>query len=158
VRYLAIDYGRCRIGLAYGEGEPGVAVPIAPILRLPPWDALERIVEARRVAAIVLGHPLGPDGQVGCWARRVEAFGRRLRERFNLPVYLADERLTTWAVERGLEDLGRRPGLAQLRKERRTGHVDSRAAALLLQDFLDGQRLAKCEGVSDSPPKVWGAP
>ncbi|MDR3117617.1 MAG: Holliday junction resolvase RuvX [Puniceicoccales bacterium] len=139
MRYLAIDYGSRRTGLALGEDEPGVAVPIAPILGAP-WIALERTIRTRRVDAVVLGHPLGPDGQEGSWARRVRDFGRQLEERFGLPVHLSDEHLTSWAVEREMAMRVREAGLAQLRRQRRSGLADSRAAALLLQEFLDGRR------------------
>jgi putative Holliday junction resolvase len=137
MRYLAIDYGSKRIGLACGEDGLGVAIPIAPILHFPPWTALAQIIGTRGIDALVLGHPLNLDGWVGSWARQVESFGQQLQKRFGLPVYLSDERLTTYGARRDLESYGRRPCLGRLRRERHSGLIDSRAAALLLQDFFD---------------------
>ena len=77
------------------------------------------------------------DGSTGFKAKEVEAFIVKLKDRFSLPVATVDERLTSHQVEQQLK--------AQNRKlDRKSGEIDSRAASLILQDYLDqvlGQNL-----------------
>jgi putative holliday junction resolvase len=140
MRCLGIDYGEKRIGLSYGD-ELGVATPLPALTDSAPktrMAALVRIMRERRITDLVLGHPLNMDGSAGFKAREVEAFAARLREEFALPVHFVDERLTSYEAEASIP-----------KKERRairgTGLVDSRAACIILQDFLD-QRLPPGEG------------
>jgi putative holliday junction resolvase len=136
MRYLGIDFGEKRIGLSFGD-ELGVATPLSALTGLAPSAALERLVALirdRRVTELVLGHPLNMDGTAGPKAREVEAFAARLTAAAGLPVHLIDERLTTYEAESSIPRRKRRA-------VRASGLVDSRAACLILQDFLD-QRIA----------------
>ncbi|MDE3084736.1 MAG: Holliday junction resolvase RuvX, partial [Verrucomicrobiota bacterium] len=94
------------------------------------WLALAALVDSRRITDFVLGHPLNMDGSVGAKAREVEVFAARLRAEFGLPVHLIDERLTSYEAEATIPS-------AKKRAVRASGLVDSRAATLILQDFLD---------------------
>jgi putative Holliday junction resolvase len=135
LRCLGIDYGTRRIGLAFGD-ELGVATPLPALTGADPskrWTALTEVVKRRRITEIVLGHPLNMDGTSGAKAKEVEAFAERLRNDFGLPVHLSDERLTSYEAEETLPP-------ARLRALRASGLVDSRAAAILLRDYL-GERL-----------------
>jgi putative Holliday junction resolvase len=78
----------------------------------------------------VLGYPYNMDGSVGFKAKEVDAFAARLRAEFGLPVHLVDETLTSAEAESSIAKKDRR-GL------RDSGLVDSRAACLILQDYLD---------------------
>lgn len=131
-RFLGIDHGSKRIGLAVGD-ELGLASPL-PALTQPTetqrWLALVEVVRRHRITAIVLGHPLNMDDSAGPKAREAEALAERLRAEFGLPVHLVDERLTSHAAEETIPK-------AQRRAVRASGVIDSRAAALILQDFLD---------------------
>ena len=135
LRCLGMDYGAKRLGLSFGD-ELGVATPLAaltggfPIRRL---EKLGEIIRRRRVTDLVLGHPLNMDDSAGPKAREVEAFAARLRDEFGLPVHLVDERLTSVEAEESIPK-------KQRRTVRETGLVDSRAACLILQDFLN-QRI-----------------
>jgi len=80
----------------------------------------------------VVGHPLNMDGSSGPKALQVEAFARRLRAEFNLPVHLVDERLTSYEAESTIPPSKRRA-------VRRSGLIDSRAATIILQDYLEGR-------------------
>jgi len=134
MRVLGIDYGSRRVGLAYGD-EIGVATPLPALGAADPprlWAALAALVKARRVTEVAVGHPLNMDGSAGPKALEVEAFARRLEAELGLPVHLVDERLTSYEAESTIAP-------AKRRAARRTGLVDSRAAALILQDFLDGR-------------------
>src|SRR5690606_9251332 len=94
------------------------------------WERLRELIHARRVTALVLGYPLNMDGTVGFKAREVDAFAARLQAEFGLPVHLVDERLTSEEAEASIPKRARR-------QVRASGLVDSRAATILLQDFLD---------------------
>jgi putative Holliday junction resolvase len=132
MRCLGIDYGERRIGLSYGD-DLGVATPLPAVTaddRLDRFEEIESVVKNRRVTDLVIGYPLNMDGTVGFKAREVDTFIRDLSERTGLPVHRVDERLTT-QVARAHLPKGRDDGM------RRSGRVDSMAAAVILQDFLD---------------------
>lgn len=132
MRCLGIDYGSRRIGLSYGDAL-GVATPL-PALVQPTltqrWTGLVDVVRQRRVTDIVLGYPLNMDETLGSKAKEVDAFADRLRSEFNLPVHLVDERLTSYEAESTIDKTKRRA-------VRASGIIDSRAATLILQDFLN---------------------
>ena len=131
-RFLGIDYGDRRIGLSFGD-ELGVATPL-PAITVPDDTkrraALAEVVRQRRVTEIVIGHPLNMDDSVGPKAKQIEAVAESLRKEYGLPVHLVDERLTSYEAEATIEKSKRR-GV------RASGIIDSRAATLILQDYLD---------------------
>jgi putative Holliday junction resolvase len=135
VRCLGIDFGARRWGLAYGD-DLGVATPL-PALVLPDyarrWSDLRAVVQERRVTDLVVGHPFNMDGSAGAKAREVERFADRLRAEFGLPVHLVDERLTSYEAEETIPKSHRRA-------VRQSGIIDSRAATIILQDFLGERR------------------
>ncbi len=131
MRFLGIDPGSRRIGVAYGD-EIGVATPLSAILADDPvkqWAALAAVLKERRITEVVVGHPLNMDGSSGPKALEAEAFARRIRSEFTLPVHLVDERLTSYEAESTIAPSKRRA-------VRKTGLVDSRAATIILQDYL----------------------
>jgi len=143
MRYLGIDFGEKRIGLSVGD-ELGVATPLPALTHVLPPARLEQlgaVIRAQRAAELVLGHPLNMDGTAGVKAREVEAFAAKLQAAFGLPVHLIDERLTTYEAEASIPRRHRRA-------VRASGLVDSRAACLILQDFLE-QRYPSAH--ADSP-------
>ena len=132
MRFIGIDYGTRRLGLAYGD-ELGVATPLPAQVEVEPerrWAGLVAMVQARRATDLVLGYPLNMDGTTGFKAKEVDAFAARLRAELGLPVHLVDETLTSHEAESTIAK-GRR------REIRASGIVDSRAATLILQDYLD---------------------
>jgi putative Holliday junction resolvase len=132
MRYLGIDYGERRIGLSFGD-EIGVAVPLTAAAQSSEQTRLEEIsalVKSRRVDELVIGYPLNMDGSSGFKVDEVDAFIRRLEECFGLPVHRVDERLSTKTATEHLPK-GRNDEL------RRSGKIDSMAACIILQDFLD---------------------
>jgi putative holliday junction resolvase len=134
MRCLGIDYGTKRVGLAQGD-EIGVATPLPALIDADPgvrWQKLGETIRARRITDLVLGYPYNMDGTVGFKAKEVDAFAARLKTEFGLPVHLVDETLTSHEAESSIAKKDRR-GV------RDSGLVDSRAACLILQDFLDQQ-------------------
>ena len=132
MRCLGIDHGARRWGLAYGD-DLGVATPLPALVEKDPerrWEALAALVRLRRITDLVVGYPFNMDGTAGFKAREVDRFVVRLGAEFSLPVHRVDETLTTCEAEAATPRAKRR-GL------RPTGVVDSRAATLILQDYLD---------------------
>ncbi|HEY1764429.1 MAG TPA: Holliday junction resolvase RuvX [Opitutaceae bacterium] len=141
-RFLGIDHGTKRVGLAYGD-ELGVATPMPAIVGGEPakrWERLAAIIKERRISEIVLGLPLNMDGTSGPKAREAEALAVRLRTEFQVPVHLADERLSSYEAESTIPPSKRR-------SVRSLGTIDSRAAAIILQDFLNARDIGR-EGPS----------
>lgn len=131
MRCLGIDYGARRIGLSYGD-DLGVATPLPALTEAEPvkrWTALVALIGQRRITDIVVGHPLNMDDSPGFKAKEVEAFVARLHAETKLPVHLVDERLTSYEAESTIPKSRRR-------EVRASGVIDSRAATLILQDYL----------------------
>jgi len=137
MRYLAIDYGDKRLGLALCD--PGQTF-VSPLCQLnlgnSGWETVRpellRIVREHDIAAIVVGLPLNMDDTEGPQARISRQFADHLTQALGLPVYLQDERLSTAAANDLLADSGLSSGK---RRQRR----DMLAACQILQDFLDSQ-------------------
>jgi len=143
MRCLGIDYGTRRIGVSYGD-EIGVATPLPALVQANPeqrWQALGDLVRQRRITDIVLGYPFNMDGTAGFKAKEVDAFAQQLKALFSLPVHLVDERLTSYEAESSIAK-------AKLREVRASGLIDSRAATIILQDYLD-QQIPLREGEAD---------
>jgi len=134
MRCLGIDWGERRWGLAFGD-ELAVAMPLPAAVERDEaarWTTLGRLVTQRRVTDFVVGYPLNMDGTAGFKAKEVDAFCERLKAVYGLPVHLIDERLTSYEAEADIPP-------AKRRALRNHGIVDSRAAAILLQDFLSSR-------------------
>ncbi len=132
MRCLGIDYGTKRVGLAHGD-EIGVAMPLPALTdadEAARWAKLGEVIKARRITDLVLGYPYNMDGSVGFKAKEVDAFAAKLKSAFGLPVHLVDETLTSDAAESSIAKKNRRA-------VRDSGLIDSRAACLILQDYLD---------------------
>ncbi len=132
MRYLGIDLGTRRLGLSFGD-ELGVATPLPALTQAEEsdrWVALLAVIRERRAEEIVLGHPLNMDDSAGPKAREAEAFAEKLRNATGLHVHLIDERLTSYEAESTIAK-------AKRRDVRASGVIDSRAATLILQDYLN---------------------
>jgi putative Holliday junction resolvase len=123
VRVLALDYGSARCGCAMSDPTGTLATPIEAVERPGTRRGMNRIVglvRERGVKKVVVGLPIGLSGADTDQTREVRDFAARLGERIAVPVDLYDERFTTSiAAARG-----------------GSGSEDSRAAAVLLEDYL----------------------
>lgn len=136
MNYLGIDWGEKRIGLAQAD-ELGIALPLPAAVAASKKERMRQIesmIRQRRVQALVVGYPLNMDGSVGFKAKEVDVFIEELEKRFRLPVHRVDERLSSHSVEQGLKGQKKKPS-------RQSGEIDSRAAALILQDFIEERHL-----------------
>ncbi len=132
MRCIGIDYGSKRIGLAFGD-DLGVATPLPALIdadELQRWAHLLAVIKERRTTDIVIGYPLNMDDTAGFKAKEVDAFSAKLRAVTSLPVHYIDERLTSYEAESSIAKSKRRA-------VRASGLIDSRAATIILQDFLD---------------------
>ena len=132
MRWLGIDYGTKRVGLAYGD-EVGVATPLPALTdndETVRWTKLGEVIKQRRITGLVLGYPYNMDGSAGFKAKEVDAFAAKLKAQFGLTVHLVDETLTSAEAESSIAKKDRR-GV------RDSGLIDSRAACLILQDYLN---------------------
>jgi len=136
-RILALDVGEKTIGVAWSDETETLAFPGETILRQEgkkrDMAALRQLVADKQVKHIVVGLPLMLDGTRGIQAEKVEAFVAVLRNSVRIPITYQDERLSTREAERVLI-------AAEQGRERRKRTVDSMAACLILQTYLDHQR------------------
>ncbi len=134
--YLALDYGLRRIGLASGNSLTQTTQGLSAISAnngTPNWQALQQIINQWQPDALVVGEPLGPDGEPTQFSKQVRQFGGTLGEQTALPVYYANERYTS----RHAEELLRETVAAGKRFNRRKiAAKDSLAAELILQTFF----------------------
>ncbi len=133
MRYLGLDLGRARIGLALADDVLRTARPHSAVQRRSDAADLAAIAEVAReyeVDRAVLGLPLNMDGTEGSSARFARAFRLKLGEALGVPVELEDERLSTFEAEGRL----RAQGVAA-REQRAL--IDAESAAVILQAWLD---------------------
>jgi len=136
MRILAIDYGSARIGLALSDPTGTLARPLPFVPAKADAKLAREIAElAKKEEAhlILLGLPRHMDGSVGEAATKVQAFAALLGQATPIRIQLIDERLSTVQASRQLQEAGR-----NTRQQR--GQIDSEAAAVLLQGYLDSQQ------------------
>lgn len=131
MRILGIDHGSKRIGLALSD-ELGITAQALPFVRAEQLDRIVEIVRERAVTQIVIGLPRNMDGSYGPAAEAVRAFIAKLEPLVNVPIRTWDERLTTAQAQRVLIE-------GDVSRSKRKEKVDSMAAQLLLQSYLDSQ-------------------
>jgi len=137
VRAAALDFGKVRVGAAISDDLARLAHP------RPFFDAtnlnqlLERVsgwIEVEGIETVVIGLPRRLDGAEGPAARRARRFARLLGQRVSVPIEMVDEWLTTTEARGRLRDQGLSDKQARTR-------VDSAAATVLLQSWLDSRKL-----------------
>ncbi|MBO5781843.1 MAG: Holliday junction resolvase RuvX [Opitutales bacterium] len=145
MKILGLDYGHRRIGLAFAD-ELGVAFPIAAAVENSVEARLNHIaleIERRKPDVLLVGYPYNMDGSASQKMKEVDAFIEILKSRFSLPVDTSDERLSSFQAEADLEAFApkksRKKTVAARQKYRRSGDIDSRAIAIVLQDYIDNR-------------------
>ena len=136
-RVLGIDFGEARTGLAISDASRMLASGVGNIK----GGGLERSVEAiaevvqtEKISGIVLGLPINMNGTEGPRAARIRQFASMLEEKMpDIPIALMDERMTTMAASRFLNE-------TNTRGQRRKGVIDTLSAEIILQNALDKLR------------------
>ena len=134
MRYLAIDYGDKRIGVAICDAAETIASPLAVIEgQRELLDKIADLVKSENVGAIVLGLPLNMDGSEGPQAQIIYRFAERLKAHLQIPVHFQDERLSSFSAEDKLAS-------TELTRRKKRKRLDAIAAAEILQSFLDQKK------------------
>ena len=135
MRVMALDVGDKRIGVAISDALMLTAQP-RPTLRRKDLEtdivALRRLAEGNEVHQIVIGQPLHMSGRESLQSEKVARFAEEIQKSLDLPVVFWDERLTSFAAEEHLRDMG-------LNWRKRREHVDKIAAMIILQNYLDNR-------------------
>jgi len=142
-RWLGIDYGDKRVGIAVSDPMEVVSTPLETIDNTSRDRCVARVAELvreRKIEGIVIGLPLHMNGTEGERVHRTRAFVESLQASISVPVEWWDERMTTASVNRVLIQAG-------TRRERRKEVVDKLAAQQILQAFLD----ARAGGINPFP-------
>lgn len=130
---LGLDVGTKRIGVAGCDGLGLMATGLTTIQRTS-WqrdlEKLRQIVQEREVQVLVVGLPYLSDGTLGSQAKKIQKLAKRLSAALNLPLEYADERLTSFEAEQQMQAQNISPS-------RHKATVDRKAAAIILQDWLD---------------------
>lgn len=134
---LGFDYGMRRIGVAVGQELTATATALLTLAARdgrPDWDQVSALIAQWQPQALVVGLPLNLDGSEQTMTVAARRFGNRLKGRYNLPVYLHDERLSS-------VDAAQRIDVSSLprHKKQDRGRVDRVAAQLILQTWLETQ-------------------
>lgn len=138
MRFMGLDYGSKTVGVALSDALLITAQAFETIVRKEETKLrrtlarIEEIVREYEVEGIVLGLPLHMDDSVSVRSEKTLAFKEMLEKRTGLPVTLWDERLTTVEADEILEESG-------IPKKDRKQYIDSIAAGLILQDFLNNR-------------------
>jgi len=134
MRYLAIDYGLKRLGLA--QCDPGETI-VSPLCQLPvdvsrpeeTFEKLQEVIVEYGIDAVVVGLPLNMDDSEGEQAKLSRQFAERLAQAVAIPVDLQDERLSSMAADEKLAEIG-------LSESKRKNKRDMLAACDILQEYL----------------------
>lgn len=141
MKVMAGGFGTGRTGLAVSDPTEQLASPVGTITEKNTDKLLEKVAAAAReqgVQQLVVGHPRNMDGSRGESARRAETFAASLEKAAALPVVLWDERMTTVSAIGYLNQ-------TDTRGKKRKAVVDTVAATIILQDYLDSRRMRQSE-------------
>lgn len=135
-KYLAVDYGDVRTGLAECDISGSVSTGIGTVKpggmrRTAEYVAKE--AAARDCRRIVIGLPKNMNGSQGSRTEAVRAFGDILRELTDIPIDYYDERMTTMAAYRYMDEVG-------TFGKKRKNNIDTLSAEIILQDYLDAEK------------------
>ena len=135
-RYLGLDLGEKRVGVALSDPDRILAQPLKTIPFRSQKQLLQEITDLLKeyqIAKIVIGLPLTMKGTDSEKTRQVRQFARVLSQSVSVPVDFMDERLTTVQAHSTLHQIGKKPS-------RNRDRVDQLAAQLILQTFLDQEK------------------
>lgn len=139
-RFMGIDYGTKRIGVAISDENGTLAFPKEIVLNdFNTFKKIGDIIKEEKVGEIVIGESVDFSGKLNALSGRIEVFVLELKERFKLPVHKQKEFLTSVEARKsGSRKKDFNPSQAHSKlKQIKSGRVDASAAALILQRYLD---------------------
>jgi putative pre-16S rRNA nuclease len=146
--HLGVDVGEKRIGVALSDDLEILASPLGLVLRRSTEQALTEIVrlaQQHSAEVVVVGLPASDPQRLSEQARRIRRFGERLRARLSVPLVFADETHSTLRAAEALRAAGVRP-------EKMRQRLDAAAAAIMLNDYLEGKRQATSQAPDARSP------
>lgn len=133
-KYLAIDYGERRVGIAFANSSVSIAFPRETIdlKQKNIWAELERLVKENKITDFVLGMPIHPNNHPNSKQKTVEIFAKELSGRFpNIKMNIQDE---SYSTQDAVHAMGAKKNTIKHDKSK----IDKAAAAVILQRFLEG--------------------
>jgi len=133
---IGLDVGKKRIGVAGCDGTGLIATGLTTILRTSFRQdvyQLKQLIHQRRATILVVGLPYSLNGEIGIQAQLIQQFAQRISIALHLPIDYMDERFTSMEAEQLLRDEKKSPS-------RDKGAIDRKAAAIILQQWLDERR------------------
>ena len=136
---LCFDFGLRRIGVAIGQTATFTANSLETVShrQKPDWPAIDRLVAEWKPSLLLVGLPLGAEGDETDMSRHARSFGQKLNKRYSLDTQFADERLSSRAAEERFVQ-GRASG-AFRRKD--ASRLDAMAAQVILESWLESLRV-----------------
>ena len=130
---LGFDFGQKRIGIATGQTITKTASPLTTLKSVndkPDWDSIEQHIKQWKPDALIVGLPTMLDGSETEITLAAKKFSRQLEHRFNLPVFLVDENLSSYAAEEHIKQ--------DMKISKHNKHeIDKMAAAIIVQSWLN---------------------
>ena len=135
--FIAFDFGMTKMGVAIGQNITNTASPLDPMVMRngnPDWDLVERLIKEYRPTTIILGKPKVIDESSETLMKKIKAFKRSLERDFRQNVEWTPEHLTSKDAKEKLK-VRRQEGI--LSRKIMKGQIDSMAAAIFLQDWMN---------------------
>jgi putative Holliday junction resolvase len=129
---LGFDFGLKRIGVAVGQTITRTANPLTTLKAqdgIPVWGEIQHLISTWDADALIVGLPFQLDGSEQLLTFAAKKFANRLKEKFKLPVFLVDERLSTMAAKSHLKE----------EKALVLSEIDQYAAKIILESWLNSE-------------------
>lgn len=133
MRYLSIDYGDKKIGMAFCDKLEIAVKPLPPIINKGPADAIEkinRIIDNNKIEGIVMGAPLGKNNSETQQSIKSRHFADQIKNILNIPIEFWNESYSTQQAVKLMIETGKT-------KKARQKFIDSYSALLILKEFID---------------------
>jgi putative Holliday junction resolvase len=133
MRFMAMDVGDVRIGIALSDEKGVASLPHSVIQRTSDAEVLQKInsiINQYNVDVLVIGNPINMDGTAGARSKKTEQFFNYIKKRINIKSVMFDERLTTLAAQRILLE-------ANVSRKKRKEVIDKLAAQQILYSYLE---------------------
>ncbi len=143
-RYLAVDHGDKRIGLAISDSTGTIATPLQVIYhisRMVDAASVAQVASDRQVDTIILGFPQDINAEPGAQARKILRFAEELRKQTHIPILLWDESFST-------QEAYHVQTVLKINRNKRNDSIDMLAATVILQNFLEHLRKQE-EGLDE---------
>ena len=137
-RILCLDYGEKRIGLALSDPLKIIAYPYKTIINFGLNKLkyeIKKIIAKEAIESIVIGLPIGLNGKDTIQTKKVREFRLQILD-LNIPIHFEDERLSSLAASKSMK-------MEKIKTGFNKGMIDKRAAAIILQQFLDKKKIIK---------------